>query len=390
MAFIDDIRELAEKARTLKDRSMNEDVTKNALIEPFIGILGYDVSDPDEVWAEFTADAGTKKGEKVDYAILKDGSPTILFECKAAGVDLDEHTDQLIRYFGVTDARFGVLTNGITYRFFSDLEKPNVMDEKPFLELNLLDIQDPLVDELKTLVDGLKKFEKESFDVDNIVSTASKLKYTREIKRILTAEYESPSKDFVDFFNKNKKILPGRRLGSKLLEQYAGYIKDAFRQFVNAQIIERMALNETDEVAQISATDSGQSDSTQTDDKGWQPLSELNPQKGDSAPTEILFPGGDTKSIKTAWSAVLVEVARWLINNNKLNTTHCPVYVAGVRARRYLVATSPEHSTGTNFQNPENIGSFYIETNHSSEGIVQNIKYIIEYVGQDPAQFKVR
>lgn len=380
MAFIDGIRELAERARRYKEQEMlgTEEATKIALIIPFIHLLGYDPHNPLEVVPEFTADAGTKKGEKVDYAILKDGSPAILIECKAAGVELDKHTNQLLRYFGVTAARFGVLTNGIAYRFFTDLEKQNVMDEKPFLELNLLDIQDPLVDELE-------KFAKESFDVDNIRRTARKLKYTREIKRILTAEYESPTEDFVRFWLDN--VYDGSKTQA-IIEEFTPITKDAFQQFVDVQIRERQAHGDKNELALTSTTDSGQSDPTQADDKGWKPLSELEPQKGDSAPTEILFPDGKSVSIKT-WKAILVEIVRWLINNNKLNESHCPIPGTG-RAERYLVATSPKHSTGTNFRNSEKIGSFYIETNHSSEGIAQNVRHIIELVDQDPAEFKVR
>lgn len=47
---------------------------------PFISALGYDVFNPTEVIPEFTADVGTKKGEKVDYAIKKDDKIIILIE----------------------------------------------------------------------------------------------------------------------------------------------------------------------------------------------------------------------------------------------------------------------------------------------------------------------
>ena len=117
---------------------------------PFFRALGYDTTDPTEVVPEFTADIGTKRGEKVDFAIVKDKSPVMLFECKWCGTELsNEHTSQLYRYFGVTETRFGVLTNGIVYWFYSDLEQPNKMDSKPFLEFNMLDIKEPLVEELK-------------------------------------------------------------------------------------------------------------------------------------------------------------------------------------------------------------------------------------------------
>ncbi|HII07162.1 MAG TPA: restriction endonuclease, partial [Methanotrichaceae archaeon] len=177
MDFIDKIHELAARIPNQIEHIQTEEATKNALVLPFIAALGYNVFDPTEVVPEFTADVGTKKGEKVDYAVLMDENPIILFECKWCGANLDnEHSSQLYRYFSVTDGRFGVLTNGIIYRFYSDLEKPNKMDEKPFFELNLLDIDESLVEELK-------KFTKSSFDLDDILTTASELKYTKEVKQ---------------------------------------------------------------------------------------------------------------------------------------------------------------------------------------------------------------
>ena len=103
---------------------------------------------------------GSKKGEKVDYAIMKEGKPIILIECKPCNCDLDkEHASQLSRYFTYTEARFGILTNGIIYRLFTDLEEPNIMDEKPFFEIDMSKIKDEQVKELK-------KFTKSSFDPD--------------------------------------------------------------------------------------------------------------------------------------------------------------------------------------------------------------------------------
>ena len=258
MDFIDEIRELAERALDLKEVLETEEATKNALIMPFIRLLGYDVFDPREVVPEYTADVGTKRGEKVDYAIFKDGSPAILFECKAAGVDLDgSHASQLFRYFSaVRAARFGVLTNGIAYRFFSDIEAENRMDDKPFLELNLLDIRESLVGELK-------KFAKENFDVDNILSTASELKYVREIKHILAAEYESPTEAFVRFCIDSVYSSPKTQI---VIERFAPVTKRAFHQFVNDHLNERLKSALGGEVAPVSAPDSVLTDATQDDE----------------------------------------------------------------------------------------------------------------------------
>lgn len=153
MDLIDQLKDLSSRIRKVKDGIQTEEATKNAMIMPFIQILGYNVFDPSEVTPELIADVGVKKGEKVDYAILMDNKPIILFECKKSDSDLSiNHASQLFRYFHVTEARFAVLTNGVSYRFFTDLEQPNKMDEKPFFEFNILDFKDHHVDELKNLL----------------------------------------------------------------------------------------------------------------------------------------------------------------------------------------------------------------------------------------------
>ena len=147
------LAELHNRVDNLKDNITTEEATKTAFIMPFIQILGYDIFNPIEVVPEFTADLGTKKGEKVDYAILKDGHPIIIIECKHWKENLNSHSSQLHRYFNVTKSRFAILTNGIKYEFYTDLEKSNIMDSKPFMEINL--------DELKEAnIKQLVKFQK--------------------------------------------------------------------------------------------------------------------------------------------------------------------------------------------------------------------------------------
>lgn len=242
MDFIDQVRELAERALDLKDALKTEEATKNALIMPFIRLLGYDVFDPREVVPEFTADVGIKKGEKVDYAIMRDGKPAILFECKSSNTSLDNaHAGQLYRYFSVLDARFGVLTNGIMYRFYTDLDASNKMDEKPFLEFNLLKINESK----ELLSDELKKFTKDNFDVDNILSTANELKYTREIKRVLSVQHDAPTPDFVRFCINDLYLGPKTQ---NVIDQFTSITKRAFAQFINDRINDRLKSALSDDV----------------------------------------------------------------------------------------------------------------------------------------------
>lgn len=209
-----------------------EEATKNAMVMPFIQILGYNVFDPLEVTPELVADIGTKKGEKVDYAILKEGKPIMLFECKKVGADLNiNHASQLFRYFHVTDASFGVLTNGLVYRFFTDLEQKNKMDEKPFFEFNILDFNERDVEELK-------KFAKAVFDLDTILTTANELKYTRAIQTRLAEWMAQPSEEFVRLVSAD--LLGSRRFTPVVRDQFTPITKRAFEQLIGERINERL------------------------------------------------------------------------------------------------------------------------------------------------------
>lgn len=231
MDFIDKIRELSARIPKQLDSMQTEEATKHALVMPFISALGYDVFDPTEVTPELCADVGVKKGEKVDYAILRDGKPVLLFECKHHATDLSKvHASQLYRYFSVTEARFSVLTNGIVYWFYTDLEAPNKMDEKPFFEFNMIEIKE-------TAVEELKKFSKSSFDLEFILTTAAELKYTREIKRLLLEQMQEPTDEFVRFFA--SKVYGGR-MTQTVRDQFIQLTKQAFKHLLNDQINERL------------------------------------------------------------------------------------------------------------------------------------------------------
>jgi len=232
MDFIDHLRVLANRIANTKDLIQTEEATKNAMVMPFIHILGYNVFDPLEVTPELIADVGTKKGEKVDYAILREGKPIMLFECKKSGGDLGvNHASQLFRYFHVTDARFGVLTNGLVYRFFTDLEQPNKMDEKPFFEFNILDFKERDVEELK-------KFAKAAFDLEIILTTANELKYTRSIQTRLNQWIQAPSEDFVRLLSAD--LLGSKRFTPAVKEQFSVITKRAFEQLIGEKINERL------------------------------------------------------------------------------------------------------------------------------------------------------
>lgn len=247
MDFNDALTMLADKVAEQWESIQTEEATKNAFIMPFIStVLGYDVFDPREVIPEFVADVGVKKGEKIDYAIAHDGEIQILIECKKVSGDLTlEHASQLYRYFAVTSARVAILTNGRVYNFYTDLDAPNKMDAKPFLVLDLADI-DP------TLLPELKKLTKDTFDLTSIVTAAEELKYVGAMKREVAAEFKEPSPEFVKLLT--QRVYDGR-FTQAVQEKFTGLVEKALRQFLNDRVNDRLktALG-TGDVAAIPAT----------------------------------------------------------------------------------------------------------------------------------------
>jgi len=228
MEFREKIQTLENKVKALAATILTEEATKNAFVMPFLHtVLGYDVFNPAEVVPEFTADVGIKKGEKIDYAIMKNGEVSILIECKRCCDTLSrKHSSQLYRYFSVTNAKIAILTNGIQYQFYTDIDSPNKMDEAPFLEFDFANVDEYSVPELK-------KMAKDSFDIDSIVNSAGELKYTHKIRTILENQFNNPDEDFVKFFA--SKVYGGI-LTPKVKEQFTSLTKKSLKKFLADQI----------------------------------------------------------------------------------------------------------------------------------------------------------
>lgn len=244
--FSDRLEALARKLPQIKDQVSTEEATKNALIMPFIStVLGYNVFDISEVIPEFTADVGTKKGEKVDYAIMREGEVSILIECKKIGQELNlNNASQLFRYFHVTNARIAILTNGQVYQLYTDLDQPNKMDERPFLVLDLADI-DP------ALVPQVEKLAKAEFDLDSVLSAAEQLKYISAVKRVMQDQMKDIDHEFLQLLL--SRIYSGR-LTQKVREELKPAVQSGLAQFVSDQVNARLKRALGDEAPMPAAT----------------------------------------------------------------------------------------------------------------------------------------
>ncbi|MEA5085070.1 MAG: type I restriction endonuclease [Lachnospiraceae bacterium] len=236
MDFDEKIKSFSDRIPTILGNISTEEATKTSIIMPFFSLLGYDVFNPQEFLPEYVADVGIKKGEKVDYAILQNGEPVILIEAKCFNKKLEKHDSQLFRYFATTKSKFAILTNGIIYRFYTDLEEVNKMDKEPFLEIDLLNLRENKIIELK-------KFTKENFDSNKIFTSAESLKYVENFKSYISQQLQNPTDDFTKICVQN--VYAGAKTQT-IIEKFRPILKKALNDFLNDTINDKIkaALNE--------------------------------------------------------------------------------------------------------------------------------------------------
>ena len=223
MKFFKIVTEFAEKAKTLKPHIQSEEATKTALIMPFFQqVLGWDVFNPQEFAPEYKANFKSNGNDRVDFAILLDDKPVILIEAKYIGESLESHIGQLSGYYAPTEAKFAVLTNGLQYRFYSDIMKKNIMDTVPFLDIDLLALDVRAVAELE-------HFSKCLFNIDTVAVRAFELLYENIMYARLSKEIESPSDEFV------RLLLDSSDLS---FEQLKSIAKSAIQRYMSDNAVE--------------------------------------------------------------------------------------------------------------------------------------------------------
>ncbi len=245
--LIDHLQTLSTRAKQAGPNLTNEEATKMALIAPFIQALGYDIFNPAEVKPEFSADLpGIKQGERVDYAILENEQPKILVEAKPFTTDLrTAEMGQLSRYFQATNARIGILSNGQVFLFYSDLDRPNLMDDKPFAEIDLYNLRSAPIEQIKQM-------SKAMFDIDTLLSAAERLKYLRGVKEQLRSELTDPSEWFVK--EMATRVHSAKRTSSQLLDKFKPIVADAIKSYINDKINERLSSAMEEDTVQAEST----------------------------------------------------------------------------------------------------------------------------------------
>lgn len=249
MVFSDDIAKVSEKVRKRVDAVVGEQATKLSLIVPFIEALGYDVQEPTEVKPEYVADFAIKKAgqfEKVDYAIAINGVIVMIVEAKAHDKKPEAHDGQLKRYFnGLLATRVAIVTNGLDYRFFTDLRHENVMDDEPFFSFNILNY-DP------KQVENLKFFHRDNFDASIIKRHAEEMVYLKGMTQLVDTLLRSPSSEFIHFLvSQLKNVGPNYAIEGNINKKVIEKFKPIVKKSIQGSLVELMTQSINREIGQI-------------------------------------------------------------------------------------------------------------------------------------------
>ncbi|OUM85404.1 MAG: DNA polymerase III subunit epsilon [Bacillus thermozeamaize] len=300
--FKNELQRLSVLISERKPHITNEEMTKQSLIIPFLQKLGYDVFNPLEVRPEYIADFGSKKGEKVDYAIFKNGNPIMFIEAKPVTENLDKHSTQLSRYFNATpEVKVAILTNGIQYKFFTDLNQENIMDSKPFLMFDMENLT-------SSDIEAIQQFTKQNFDTEKIRKYAEELVYMSNLNVTLKELFQNPSDDFIRFLIKD---FSNTRITSNVIERFRPIIKKAISNTLLEIISEGLSSKELSQNEKTKPSDEEPSD--ETDD--------LDQEEENNSPKRVIVTHEDEIRTFEIVKNILVKAERDVSQLNYKDTT---------------------------------------------------------------------
>ncbi|OUM93485.1 type I restriction endonuclease [Parageobacillus thermoglucosidasius] len=300
--FKNELQRLSVLISERKPHITNEEMTKQSLIIPFLQKLGYDVFNPLEVRPEYIADFGSRKGEKVDYAIFKNGNPIMFIEAKPVTENLDKHSTQLSRYFNATpEVKVAILTNGIQYKFFTDLNQENIMDSKPFLMFDMENLT-------SSDIEAIQQFTKQNFDTEKIRKYAEELVYMSNLNVTLKELFQNPSDDFIRFLIKD---FSNTRITSNVIERFRPIIKKAISNTLLEIISEGLSSKELSQNEKTKPSGEEPSDETNA----------LNQEEENNSPKRVIVTHEDEIRTFEIVKNILVKAERDVSQLNYKDTT---------------------------------------------------------------------
>jgi predicted type IV restriction endonuclease len=273
----DDFRERlvehSKKSVVLAAKAHNEQATRMFLVMPFLQLLGYDASDPDQIAPEADASFADKFKNKVDYAILQSGEPVIAIETKKVGALSESTKGELKGYFNaMPSVKLGMLTDGLVYELYSDTRRENMMDDRPFVVVALKEIaQDSISD---SVFDALLKLRKGTFDPESVGKDAERKLHVNAYIEILEKAFKVPQESLVRTMMDLAKIEGNKN--KKKMEEHSDALQEAMRTFFDRKLLERVGFADREDLVRVpeKGVDSQASVPEQPDGDSDQPPSE--------------------------------------------------------------------------------------------------------------------
>jgi hypothetical protein len=167
---------------------------------------------------------------------LKEKLPVIAIECKAPGAALRDERGQLRSYFNAAPTvKMGVLTDGLVYEFYADSDEPNMMDQAAFLVIDMREAAKGKIED--SVEDGLRSLQKTNFDPENIGAEAKRKLIFQNVIQQIAKLADEPSEPFVRMLLTNAGLSHVR---TRALTEYRDITRNAFREFVNLRILQRL------------------------------------------------------------------------------------------------------------------------------------------------------
>jgi len=229
-------------------RAQTEAATQQYLILPFFQLLGYDPLNPDEIIPEAHASFSDKFKNRVDYAICKDREPVIAVECKCVGRLVDANRGELKGYFNaLASVKLGILTDGIVYELYSDTDSENMMDDEPFIRVDLSEVAGGQIDE--SALDALQKLRKGTFDPADVGADAKRKIYATSYVDALERSFRQPDEALVKLLMDLAGI-EGRRT-VRMLEEHTPIVREAVQAFFDKKILERVGFADRQDLVRV-------------------------------------------------------------------------------------------------------------------------------------------
>lgn len=244
---------IAERQPTIRSVCTNEESTKLFLVLPVLSALGYDVTDPTVVQPEYAADFRDGLCDRVDYAIMRNGEPVIAIECKKVGVDLASNRGQLRAYFtALPSVRLGILTNGLRFEFFVDVDTTNIMDEEPFVTLDMEAAAHRAIP--ADVLEALTSVTKAGFQPASVSRIAEMRLLSRRLRSAVMQQVREPSLEFCRVILRAAGQDNVHR--SRIESLYSSMVRNAFEEAFVIPVMELLRAKQSSPETETPASNS--------------------------------------------------------------------------------------------------------------------------------------